>query len=323
MKITRTEKPDKTIGCGTWLVPQQWRQPSPPNPTQGQRAEAKHHLRLVPSGRAQWLHASWYKNVQRVCVCLLLLSVLCSCTLFPDNTAKNSSSSSNNGSSSKNNGTQPLALVYRGPAACDGCPEAAAALLQSSQWGFDVQYVGPQESLSIADGLKLPNAKVYVQSGGNDDVDQTYTLLQADAPAIQNFIQSGGRYLGLCMGGYLAGNPGFNLLANDGGAGDTDEYIGSDAKTPNETVLQIQWQGNLRSIYFQDGPYFNVSPQKVTTLATYSNGQIAMMVAPYGQGKVGLSGPHPEAQSSWYTDIGFPPENTVDLGHNLIDALMQ
>ncbi len=45
---------------------------------------------------------------------------------------------------------RPLALVYREPASCSGCSEAAAALLQSSRWDFAIQYVGPQERLQLS-----------------------------------------------------------------------------------------------------------------------------------------------------------------------------
>jgi glutamine amidotransferase-like uncharacterized protein len=268
----------------------------------------------------------WYrptsKKVQIGFVCLLSLLVLSLCML-PNNTFQNRSSPPGPVTDEPGTEPQPLALVYRGPASCKGCSEALAALLQSSQWRFDVRYVGSQEALSVADGLKLPNVKVYAQPGGGDDVKQAFTLLQADTPAIRNFIRAGGRYLGVCMGAYLAGNPGFNLLSRYGHAGDTGEYVGKDAKTPADTVLRIKWQGNWHPIYFQNGPYFDVSPKRVTVLARYTTGQIAMMTAPYGQGKIGVSGPHPEATPSWYSNINHPFVDTAGIGHSLIDRLMQ
>ena len=42
-------------------------------------------------------------------------------------------------------GTGALALVYRGPAALPGCPEAVAQALRRSRWGLDVRFVGPRE----------------------------------------------------------------------------------------------------------------------------------------------------------------------------------
>ncbi len=223
-------------------------------------------------------------------------------------------------------GAHPVALVYRGPAGCDGCPEAAAALLQSSKWNFDVKYVGPNETLSISEGLKLPNVKLYVQPGGNASVWPAYLHVRRSASDIRNFVNSGGRYLGICMGGYLAGTrPGFNLLPAD-----TDQYItspGATVKNTKDTIVPVNWRGKSRYMYFQDGSYFilNSAATGATVLATYTNGKIAAMVAPYGKGKVGVSGPHPEAPEEWYRahNLVNPHGISPDLGHDLIDTLMQ
>lgn len=63
------------------------------------------------------------------------------------------------------NATQPRALVYRGPAACKGCAEAVAQLLENSPQKFTVTYVGPNEDTNISsDSLK--GVDVYAQPGG-------------------------------------------------------------------------------------------------------------------------------------------------------------
>jgi glutamine amidotransferase-like uncharacterized protein len=216
-----------------------------------------------------------------------------------------------------------LALVYRGPAGCTGCSEAVAALLQSSAWGFDVQYVGPNEALSIA-AATLATATLYAQPGGDPSVNQAYKDLASVAPIIAQYVMSGGRYLGFCEGGYLAGRtPGFALLP-----GDANEYVGSPGATvttTKDTTIQVLWRGNMRTMYFQDGPFFVLDPgaSGVTTLATYTNGEIAALVARFGSGVVGVVGPHPEADSSWYQAYGLPyPGSTADLGHDLVDAVI-
>jgi hypothetical protein len=48
------------------------------------------------------------------------------------------------------------------------------------------------------------------------------------------------------------------------------------------------------------------------------------MVAPYGNGKTGVSGPHPEADQRWYNAYKLSyPGSTQDLGNDLIDILME
>lgn len=222
---------------------------------------------------------------------------------------------------------RPIALVYRGPAGCDGCSESVAAVLQSSTWNFDVRYVGPGEALQIS-AATLATATLYAQPGGTPSVDDAWTMMKADAPAIAAFIQAGGRYLGFCEGGYLAGKtPGFGLLP-----GDTDQYIsskGASVTTDIDTVIPIVWRGKTRAMYFQDGPFFildaTATAGGATVLATYTNGEIAALAASYGAGKVGVTGPHPEADDQWYKDYKLTDPDGVDadLAHDLIDAVMQ
>jgi glutamine amidotransferase-like uncharacterized protein len=221
--------------------------------------------------------------------------------------------------------TRPLALVYRGPAGCPGCSEAVAELLHSSHWGFDVQYIGPDEQLLLS-ATTLRAATLYAQPGGSGELSQAYQQLRKHTHAIRNYVASGGRYLGICMGGYLAGKtPGFQLLP-----GDTDQFIasrGASVRTEADTVVNVNWREQPRPMYFQDGPSFRLDygATDVLVLATYTNGKIAALVAPYGKGKVGVSGPHPEATTEWYdaSHLVTPEGWNVDLGHDLIDTLMQ
>lgn len=61
--------------------------------------------------------------------------------------------------------TTPRALVYRGPSACKGCPEAVQRLLQSSKFGFNVTFCGPTEDNKLTPEL-LAQAAVYAFPGG-------------------------------------------------------------------------------------------------------------------------------------------------------------
>jgi glutamine amidotransferase-like uncharacterized protein len=220
--------------------------------------------------------------------------------------------------------THPLALVYRGTAACAGCSEAVAELLQNSRWKFHVRYIGPNEQLKFS-ATTLQAATLYAQPGGDGELKDAYQQLKGYAYEIRNYVASGGRYLGICMGAYLAAStPGFQLLP-----GDTDQYIMSrkaSVRTEADTLVTVHWRDQLRTVYFQDGPYFILDrhASQVTVLATYTNGKIAAMVAPYKKGKIGVSGPHLEATDAWYQSVQLvkPRETHADIGHDLIDVLM-
>jgi hypothetical protein len=219
----------------------------------------------------------------------------------------------------------PLALVYRGPAACQGCPEAVASVLISSQWGFNVAFVGPDESQDVTTDV-LGRAVLYAQPGGHIPLVPAYDALAGAAPVIASYVHNGGRYLGFCEGGYLAGmNPGFELLP-----GDSNQYIyspGATVTNTHDTVIKVSWRGQPRYMYFQDGPIFIIDQGApgVASIATYDNGDIAALTAPYGNGVVGVVGTYPEAPAQWYQTYGLvdPDGPDADLAHDLIDAVMQ
>ncbi|MGV9563335.1 BPL-N domain-containing protein [Streptomyces sp. NPDC003480] len=218
-------------------------------------------------------------------------------------------------------GQRPLALVYRGPASLPGCPEAVAALLAEGPWNLDVRFTGPHEELPLS-AESLSRARVYAQPGGGT-LRPAYWRLRRRRGAIRDFVQGGGRYLGFCLGGYLAGaTPGFGLLP-----GDTDQYIsspGSSVHDESNTLVGVEWRGRPRTVFFQDGPYFVLDKDAdARVLATYDNGTPAAVVSRFGAGRVGVTGPHPEATEDWYTDYGLPLQSTLDLARDLVESTLE
>ncbi|WP_406300148.1 BPL-N domain-containing protein [Embleya sp. NBC_00888] len=211
----------------------------------------------------------------------------------------------------------PLAVIYDGPQGCPDCAPSVAKVLREAPQHYRVRYVKAAPKAS-----DLAGAKLYVQPGGGSDLERTWRDLKGSAEVVRTWVREGGSYLGLCFGAYLAGgNPGFGLLP-----GDTNGYIDSpDATVPDErdTVVPVKWKGKPRHMYFQDGPAFFLNKGADSdVLATYPNGDAAVVVAPYGKGRVGVSGPHPEAGESWYAEKGLhnPDGIRFDLAYELIEA---
>lgn len=218
---------------------------------------------------------------------------------------------------------RPLALVYRGPSSCSGCSESVAALLRSTPTGFRTEFCGSDEATPISVET-LAGAAVYAQPGGGR-VDSAWRELRGHAKQIRDFVHGGGNYLGFCLGGYLAGaSPGFALLP-----GDTGRYIDSpraSVRSTADAVVRVRWRGQPRTMYFQDGPTFRLRPgATATVLATYDTGAPAAVVASYGAGRVGVVGPHPEADGVWYRVAGLdsPDGPRSDLGHDLIESTVR
>ncbi|MEJ2884814.1 BPL-N domain-containing protein [Actinomycetospora aeridis] len=198
------------------------------------------------------------------------------------------------------------ALVYRGPASLSGCPEAVASVLASS--GFDVRYVGPDEVLALTEEV-LAGATVYAQPGGGT-LRQGWRRMKRHRRAVRGFVAGGGHYLGFCLGAYLAGaTPGFGLLP-----GDTDQAL----DTEDDTVIEVDWGGTRRAVFAQDPAALEVD-DRASVLARYRDGQVAAAVAPYGAGRVGVVGPHPEATADWFTGAGLTAApDARDLARDLV-----
>jgi glutamine amidotransferase-like uncharacterized protein len=217
---------------------------------------------------------------------------------------------------------RPTALVYRGPATSPGCPEAVARLLESAPNPLRAVYVGPGEEVPLSREA-LAGAVIYAQPAGGE-VEPAWRHMRGYAGLIRDWTRSGGRYLGFCLGAYLAGTtPGFGLLP-----GDTGQYIssrGATIDTTRDTIAEVSWRGQRRHMFFQDGPVFRLtSSAPATVLATYDNGEIAAVVTRFGSGSVAVVGPHPEADQSWYTDDGLtnPDGIRFEMGYDLINTAM-
>jgi Biotin-protein ligase, N terminal len=221
----------------------------------------------------------------------------------------------------------PIAVVYSddstGPADGDDTGAVAALLRGNTRWNFEVITAGPNGVMPVKEALGIAGVRLYAQPGADGDDHSAYKRQKGDKSAIREFVKKGGRYLGICMGGFLAEPGRFGIFR-----GRVDEYYssqGASVTTADPALVTVIWRGTPRQLYFQDGGYMvpKRSAAGVTVLARYTNGTVAAMIASCGKGKVGLSGPHPEAPPAWYRDGGLPyPEPTQDLVDDLFDTLM-
>ena len=129
--------------------------------------------------------------------------------------------------------------------------------------------------------------------GGTGDADLFYKLLKNKSNIIRNYVQDGGRYLGICMGAYWASKHYFDLLADT----DVVQYItrpNADVRRSYQTTLNVTWKRKSTEMYFFDGCAF--IGDKFKTIARYANGDAMAII----QKNVGLIGCHPESRESWY-----------------------
>jgi glutamine amidotransferase-like uncharacterized protein len=143
------------------------------------------------------------------------------------------------------------------------------------------------------------NVDMIAVPGGFGDADTYKTLLKNNQRRVREFVDQGGKYLGICMGAYWAGSHYFDLL--DGV--DAVQYMtrpGTDTRRPHAKEMPVTWRGQEESMFWYDGCAF-VGNGRYKTIATYANSDPMAII----QGNLGLIGCHPEAEDFWYTSYSY------------------
>jgi hypothetical protein len=157
--------------------------------------------------------------------------------------------------------------------------------------------------------------------GGIGDSDAFEYLMRINGQRIRNFVASGGRYLGVCMGAYWADTDYLGLLDNVR----VTQYIrspGTDTHRPHAKEMPVQWLGEPTSMYFYDGCTYT-GHGRYNTVAHYPNkAPMAIM-----QDRIGLIGCHPEADQHWYDGYSWMQRKWHGGRHDyllkFVDQLMQ
>ena len=137
--------------------------------------------------------------------------------------------------------------------------------------------------------------------GGVGDSDSFRHLLKENKRDVKNFVRSGGKYIGICMGGYWAGPNYFDYLPN---GCDAMQYItrpNTDTKRPHAKNLDVVWDGELEQMYFYDGCALIGDEENFKTIARYANGDPMAII----QNRIGLIGCHPESEPHWYESYSW------------------
>lgn len=136
--------------------------------------------------------------------------------------------------------------------------------------------------------------------GGIGDSDTFKYLMKTNGTRIKDFVKSGGKYLGICMGAYWAERDYLNILDDVRAI----QYItrpNTDTRRPHAKNIAINWLGNDMNMYFYDGCAFVGDESKFTTIARYKNNDPMAII----QNNIGLIGCHPESEKHWYDDYSW------------------
>lgn len=134
--------------------------------------------------------------------------------------------------------------------------------------------------------------------GGIGDANTFNRLMSNHKRNIRKYMNSGGRYLGICMGAYWAGKYYLNILEKTNPV----QYIKrpqSVTKRPHAKNMPIEWQGQSEQMFFYDGCTFTGGDYDI--VSTYPN-DYPMAIF---QRRIGLIGCHPESTEEWYNHYSY------------------
>lgn len=149
----------------------------------------------------------------------------------------------------------------------------------------------------VEDGF-FNDVDIVAFPGGLGDSDSFDYLLKDNRNSIYDFVNNGGRYLGICMGAYWAGRHYFNLLQDV----EVEQYItrpNADTKRPHAKNLTVEWLGEDKQMFFYDGCAFGGGQYEI--IAKYKNDDPMAII----QNRIGLIGCHPESQPHWYESYSW------------------
>ena len=197
---------------------------------------------------------------------------------------------------------QSIALIYNGKAASRGGPEAIASVVQSL--GMRVVYFDNPQKLPAL----LDSAKICVFGGTDDNLTPLIEQLTPEVrESLINWIKTGGRYVGICGGAYIASKGWEEAHFTVKTLGLVPLMSAAWIEQTPSRIITITWAGKNRPIYYQYGPAFIENESvHIEVLSRYNNGKVAALAYKLGEGVIVLFGPHPEADGTWLIDTPTP-----------------
>lgn len=211
--------------------------------------------------------------------------------------------------------------IYRGGAACQGCPEAVAKMLQQDdRYNYQIKYIGENEADKLA-SASLDDIDIYVQPGGGLVREDWPKLTVAGQEAVRQYVESGGRMLGICLGGFF-----FDQFEGDGWGWIDGVGTYSGALRADGRIARTSWGDEVRDNYWADGQHFRELNDNTQVLARYTDNQLPVAIVhtlPNGGVLAGV-GTHVEANADWYSAqaVGDDDGYDGDLGIRLVHSLL-
>jgi len=249
-----------------------------------------------------------------------------------------------------------LIYLYSGDGADEDCVNNTEEWIQNhirevpkdSNISLRVKKVGPQDIANGDLGKEKPD--VFFMPGGNASK-YSKDLKGDSVQKIREFVKDGGLFQGICAGAYFASEVFYYENPKTGNKVDLkaeeDEILGvnhvkatsephehlREEKIKNGCQVKVKYkdetgEDRFLQVYYNRGPYLKEIKDNVTPKGIYADiyeGEVAVAENDYGQGKVVVSGVHPEFSASRLQRDKVPflsekindiiPEQQADLDH--------
>ena len=199
----------------------------------------------------------------------------------------------------------PPVLLFNGTGASPNDVAAIETILNNNHLSYST---ANSLRLNEMGESQLRGYRLLIIPGGNF-IDMGRSLNSSTAANIHNAVQNGLNYLGICAGGFLAGNSsyynGLNLTS-----GVRFGFYSAEEKGIRKAAVAIVVAGApTMEQYWEDGPQFTGWGAVV---GKYPDGTPAIVEGTSGRGWVVLSGVHPEAPAGWRRGMSFSTPAEID-----------
>lgn len=202
------------------------------------------------------------------------------------------------------NGAIAPILLFNGTGTSPGDVAAVEAVLNSNRLNYSTVN---SSQLNRMGESQIRGHRLLIVPGGNF-IKIGKGLTSSTTANIRSAVQNGLNYLGICAGGFFAGNSGYNGLNLTSGV--RFGFYAAENQGIRKAAVAIAVPGaSTLEQYWEDGPQFTGWG---AIAGKYPDGTPAIVEGTFGAGWVVLSGVHPEAPASWRRGMTFATPVSAD-----------
>ena len=210
----------------------------------------------------------------------------------------------------------PPILLFNGTGTSPNDVAAVETILNSNHLNYSAVN---SSQLNEMGESQIRGYRLLIVPGGNF-VDIGNSLTSSTTANIRGAVQNGLNYLGICAGGFFAGNSGYNGLNLTSGV--RFGFYAVEGRGIRKAAVAIAGPGApTLDQYWEDGPQFT---DWGAVVGKYPDGTPAIVEGTFGSGWVILTGVHPEAPAGWRRGMTFITPVSVDNAYagTLVDAAL-